>query len=419
MVTSTKKLLISKAAKIQKPMDKGKQADADLAIARKIQAAMIPRVLPPADGLSMASLYLPNIHVGGDQYDVIKLSEKLFAFLIFDVTGHGVSSALLSSLARVFFTNQLRDQNSPRAVIERVNQDLISAVNTDFFLTAFVGFLDLHDNRLTYSNAGHAYPLLYRSKVKKLEVLKTQGTFLGLFENGFYEEQSLILDPEDWLFLFTDGIYRVFDASSVQKGRTAFELQILDLIGGASPEDVISQLRSRCLDKMAVVEDDITAVAVKLEPDSVREALKESLNFNASDVVYIQFVRYFEDIDKAVGAVLAGMDKAGYGDDSIRRMKVSLPELLINALNHGNRKDFLKKVTVGHTVSPRKTVVSVLDQGEGFDPSAVPDPTLEENIMKDCGRGLFITRNYCDKIEWNEKGNRVTITINHEKAKGD
>jgi serine/threonine-protein kinase RsbW len=103
------------------------------------------------------------------------------------------------------------------------------------------------------------------------------------------------------------------------------------------------------------------------------------------------------------------MDNQGYADDTIRKMKITLTELLVNALHHGNRKDPTKKVTVGHMVDKNRTVISVLDEGDGFDPAKVPDPTLPENLIKDSGRGLYIVRCYVDDLLFNTKGNRVTI----------
>jgi serine/threonine-protein kinase RsbW len=54
-----------------------------------------------------------------------------------------------------------------------------------------------------------------------------------------------------------------------------------------------------------------------------------------------------------------------------------------------------------------------MDEGEGFDPKKIPDPTLPENLIKDCGRGLFIVQNYVDKVDFNEKGNRITVEKHH------
>jgi serine/threonine-protein kinase RsbW len=118
-------------------------------------------------------------------------------------------------------------------------------------------------------------------------------------------------------------------------------------------------------------------------------------------------------MDRATSIILSAMDSLGYADDGIRKMKIILTELLANAIYHGNKGDHLKKVIVGHTIDKKNVIISVMDEGDGFDPSKVPDPTLPENLVKDCGRGIYIVRNYADKIEFNKKGNRVTITKYH------
>ena len=88
----------------KKDLDKsgnGSEKDSDLVIARKIQAAMIPRSFPAVEGLEINSVYLPCCAVGGDLFDCIQISDDILAFLIFDVTGFGISSALISAMAKV------------------------------------------------------------------------------------------------------------------------------------------------------------------------------------------------------------------------------------------------------------------------------------------------------------------------------
>jgi serine/threonine-protein kinase RsbW len=70
-------------------------------------------------------------------------------------------------------------------------------------------------------------------------------------------------------------------------------------------------------------------------------------------------------------------------------------------------------VTVGHVINKNKAVISIMDEGDGFDPKTIPDPTKPENLVKDCGRGLFIVHNYVDKVTFSEKGNRITVEKNH------
>lgn len=387
----------------------------DLRIARKIQAAMIPKKLPAAEGVDIQSLYLPCGAVGGDLFDVVRLSNDQLLFLIFDVTGQGISSTLISAMAKVCFSNHMRTSNSPRSIIERVNRDIMLDVDTNFFITAFVGILDLHDNKLTYSNAGHAYPIIYRKSESSLIPLPAQGTAIGIVENGYYDEHSIHLSPGDWFIAFTDGIYRLFDRENMLQGRVKFEDEILKMNSHSSPADFFSRIQSLFSEKngSTPVEDDITAIAFEVLSKSKRVLIKEELGFCAEDPVYLQFVSYFEEMDRAVATVLTSMDTYGYPDESIRKMKITMTELLVNAIQHGNKRDFSKKVTIGHMVDKSVTVVSIMDEGDGFNPASVPDPTLPENLARDCGRGLYIVRHYVDDIKFNKKGNRITILKNY------
>lgn len=375
---------------------------------------MIPRSLPLLEGLEVGSLYLPCGAVGGDLFDAIKISEDVLALVIFDVTGFGVPSALISAMAKVCFTNYIHTGASPRTVIERVNAEIINEVSADFYLTAFLGYLDLHDNTLTYCNGGHVCPVVYRAKQAELEVLKAHGTLLGVFDNGYYEEQSVTLASGDCLVLFTDGLYRLF-SEDTQQGRSAAERIITSELATGSIESLLKTVRAAytAYSEHTPIPDDISLLCTEVLTQSRRSQTKEDLGFAAAETVYLQFISYFEEMDRVIATVLSAMDNSGYPDDCIRKMKITLTELLVNAISHGNNKDITKKVVVGHTVDHEKTVVSIMDEGEGFLPASIPDPTLPENLIKPCGRGLFIVKHYVDSIEYNKKGNRVAVTKFH------
>ncbi len=395
-----------------------RMAEDDLAIARTIQAAMIPRSLPRTEGLEMASVYLPCGLVGGDLFDVVQISEDLLGFLIFDVSGHGVASALIASVARVSFLTHIRAVSSPRAVLDRVNEEMCDTLREDFFISAFVAFLDLHNNKLFYANAGHTPPFLYRNQHHDLQTLETNGLFVGIFGEGYYEERSVYLSPGDWLFLHSNGLYAVFDPGKESRGRKLLQRKLLDNIKDTSPSDLLSLLKDeyRRHSTRLTTGDDIGVISVEILTQSRKDQIKVRLGFEATDPVYLQFISYFEEMDKTAATILRDMDEYGYADDSIRKMKIALTELLANAIYHGNDKDHFKKVTIGHVIRKEKVVVSVMDEGEGFDYRNVPDPTLPENLEKDRGRGLFIVRNYVDELDFSPKGNRVTITKHHRES---
>ena len=377
---------------------------------------MVPKRMPSVEGLDMASLFRPSGAVGGDLFDVIQISEDVIVFVIFDVAGHGVSAALISAMAKASFGSHIRSVRSPRTVVERVNSELIQNISADYYLTAVVAYLDLHDNKLTYCNAGHAYPIVYNRKTRSLAPLFSTGVFIGVLENGPFEEKSVYLNPGDWLFMFTDGIYRLYCGENELRSRQLLEKRFLEYAPSGSPQGFIEEVlkehdRQVCNGDEA--NDDVTAIVVEFLTQSRKIQIREKLGFKLDDPVYLQFISYFEEMDKATSIILSGMDSLGYPDENIRKMKIILTELFANAIYHGNKGDHSKKVTVGHVITKDKAVISIMDEGEGFDPKKIPDPTLPENLIKDCGRGLFIVQNYVDKVNFNEKGNRITVEKHH------
>jgi serine/threonine-protein kinase RsbW len=92
-------------------------------------------------------------------------------------------------------------------------------------------------------------------------------------------------------------------------------------------------------------------------------------------------------------------------------LRTALAEALSNAIAYGNRHDPAKLVRVRVEVTPAAVRVHVMDDGEGFDPRAVPDPTLPENLEREVGRGLFVLRHLVDHVSFNAKGNAVCLTL--------
>ena len=91
-------------------------------------------------------------------------------------------------------------------------------------------------------------------------------------------------------------------------------------------------------------------------------------------------------------------------------IKLALEEALINAIKHGNQMDRAKKVRVLYRVTPGAFEVRVADEGAGFDPNDVPDPTAVENLERPCGRGLMLMRHYMTEVVYNQAGNCVAMS---------
>ena len=104
------------------------------------------------------------------------------------------------------------------------------------------------------------------------------------------------------------------------------------------------------------------------------------------------------------------LQSARYGDRDIFSIQLALEEALANAIKHGNQLDPNKRVSVWYSVTPDRFDVRITDEGPGFDPADVPDPTLPENIERFCGRGLLLIRNFMSMVEYQGKGNVVVMS---------
>jgi len=116
------------------------------------------------------------------------------------------------------------------------------------------------------------------------------------------------------------------------------------------------------------------------------------------------------NIKHVVNTILALVKDMRVEESGIFDIRLSLEEVLINAIKYGNRSDERLSVTIDITLDAKKIIVTVEDKGEGFDYTNMPDPTKEENLLKAGGRGLFLVNHLMDDTEFNKKGNRITMT---------
>ena len=114
----------------------------------------------------------------------------------------------------------------------------------------------------------------------------------------------------------------------------------------------------------------------------------------------LRFASRIEAVDPAATAVSEFLSNAGVSEDIAFGIDMAVREALTNAVVHGNKLDETKFIEVGIKTSPGAFEITVHDQGTGFNPDDIPDPTKEENILKTSGRGIFFMRNFMDEVEW-------------------
>lgn len=361
----------------------------DREVARELQRSLTPVWMSNFGGVDFGLESRPGVRIAGDFYDLVKLSDDTFAFLIADVSGYGLPAAVIMATARMAFRTHAGQHVSPRKIMNNVNEALLQSTLAGHYLTAFLGVLDTQMLTLQYTNASHCCPYLIRGD--ELSVLDTDGLLVGMFDEPQYEEKSMQLEPHDKLFLFTDGLLRQFEEQGEDvEGEEALR-SFLEGHKDSPVKDLTSKLSA---DVLQEPEDDVVMIAFEV----LRKKRKEKI---------ITIPSVPDELMRVEDTVLPTLSAKGYGERNLFGIRLALEEAVINAIKHGNELDSTKKVTVRFAVDDKKFDVSVEDEGEGFDPEDVPDPWSDEGLVAESGRGLALMQAYMDDVWYEEGGSRV------------
>lgn len=236
--------------------------DHDIEIASQIQHRLLPKELPELPEVSVTGTTLSCRSVGGDCFDVVELGGGRHGFFVGDVSGKGISAALLATLLQgVFFTTAASD--IPLAdIVSRVNEYLCVRSGEDRYATVFYGVLDA-DGHLEYINAGHVPPLL-RRKSGQLEGLGSGNFPVGMFAEAVYQSAHIQLGSGDFLVIYTDG---VSEAANVRNElfEEARLRRIVEDFKGQSAQELTDAIREgmRLFTEGAPQADDITLLVVQ------------------------------------------------------------------------------------------------------------------------------------------------------------
>ena len=116
-----------------------------------------------------------------------------------------------------------------------------------------------------------------------------------------------------------------------------------------------------------------------------------------------------EQVERVKKAILDLMQMFSHTEGVAFKVELALEEALVNAVKHGNKLDETKQVLIECILSHKSVRFEIEDQGEGFNPHELPDPTEEENIERPCGRGVLLIRSFMDSVQYNERGNKITF----------
>jgi phosphoserine phosphatase RsbU/P len=236
--------------------------DHEIEIASQIQQKLLPKTLPNLPTVAVAGSTLACLSVGGDCFDVIELERGRHGFFVGDVSGKGISAALLATLLQgIFFTTASMDIPLP-GVFSRVNLYLCERSGDDRYATVFYGVLD-QSGHFEYVNAGHVPPLI-RRRSGKVEGLESANFPVGMFAEAEYQSSSAKLEEGEFLVIYTDGVSEAASARGDMLEEEGLR-KVLEEFKGQTVQELTEAVREavRTYTTGAAQSDDITILAIQ------------------------------------------------------------------------------------------------------------------------------------------------------------
>lgn len=240
----------------------------ELSVAFQIQSSMVPRVFPAFPDRSefdiFAKMY-PAKNVGGDFYDFFLIDEYHLYFIIGDVSGKGVPAALFMAMSRTLLKAVALKGMPPEICLNEVNKILNLDNESNMFVTVFAGVLNTFTGEVRYCNAGHNPPYLIKNEGTVEELENTNGIALGIIdEENRFNSKSVMLQPGDTIFLYTDGVTEAVDTEDFLFSDDRLKT-FLKTVSAKSPTDIVNSVieEVNTYSSNVLQADDITTMCLK------------------------------------------------------------------------------------------------------------------------------------------------------------
>ncbi len=238
----------------------------ELEVAQKIQEDLIPKQLPIMEGLDISAGIVPAEEIGGDVYDFINKDDNNIMFYIGDVTGHGVPSGILGSVANAMFFSKAKDASLKQIIID-VNAVIKAKSPANMFLTLCLLNWEKTKRQLTYVNAGHEQMIHFNAQTQAVDLLKGGGIALGMFPDisKMVEEQIIQMNVGDCVVMYSDGIPEAWKSQKENYGMERFKSTVQQFGNLPSATEIRNSILKNVKEFMGDYKqmDDITIIVIK------------------------------------------------------------------------------------------------------------------------------------------------------------
>lgn len=371
---------------------------AELDVARHIQASMLPCIFPAFPERHEFDIYAsmtPAKEVGGDFYDFFLVDDDHLALVMADVSGKGVPAALFMMISKTLLKSAAQSGLSPKAVLEKVNDQLCENNDAEMFVTVWLGILEISTGKMKCANAGHEYPAIMR-RGGSFELFRDKhGFVLAGMEGARYREYELELDAGDRLVVYTDGVPEATNASNTLYG-TDRMLRALNAAEGGSCRQLLEALH-RDVDEFAGGADqfdDITMLCIEMKSSGMKK-----INLAPTLEQLPQATDFFEGI----------LAEAGASMKAIAQVNVAVDEIFSNIARYSGATG----VVLGCSLKDGRATLRFSDNGRPYDPTEKPDPDTTQSAEERevGGLGIFMVKKLMDEVtyEYADGSNILTL----------
>ncbi len=392
--------------------DAAARLDQELELAKAIQASALPRKFPPYPERTEFDLYasmVPAREVGGDFYDFFLIDENHLAILIADVSGKGIPAALFMMTGKTLIKNLAETGLPPEEVLSMANDHLCLNNDAGMFITAWLGIWEISTGKLSYTNAGHNYPI-YKKANGQFEILKAKSGFvLAGMEGLKYKRNEMQTTPGDIIFLYTDG---VTEAENVQKEFFGEErlLNVLNQHQNNSIQGILQNVSQSLEDFRQEADqfDDITMLGLQIN------------NFNRAEegkMKRLALPAKVEELDNLLNFIRENMQKANCSDKVLFQLELVCEEVFVNIARYAYEPQAKQAlVWCDLAVDEQGVMIVFTDRGRQFNPLRRPDPNIEASLEDKPigGLGIFLTKKTMDLVEYTYRFGRNILTL-HKK----
>lgn len=367
-----------------------------LEVAKKFQSDRIPYNFEQGK-LEFECSLVPAMELAGDFFDVFTLGPKSVGVVIGDVATKGIPASLMTFSILSMFRNAAKSLTPPNKVMALVNQGLRSQIKEQsWFATAFYARIHTDDLIMTFAKAGHVLPILYRESSGECITIDVDGIPLGVLPDGMFQTGQIKLEEGDRLILYTDGVTE----TRINKNEMFGIERLIDVIKNNGLKS-IAELKDNIFNELEAIGDSrymrddilVAVLGIKTNP-------------------WINRTIHDSESHDFIDEIMERARQRKISRNEIYAIQLSLNETLANAHKHGNHGDPSLDVKISYIITDDRFSMIVRDEGMGFDHEALPDPTVEENLLLPHGRGVFLMRSMMDDVEFNDVGNSIKVTKN-------